>query len=95
MSGGDPVRAELFVKGRVQGVFFRASACEQGERLGLTGEVRNLPDGRVHAVVEGPREVVEEFIAWCRKGPPSAQVDDVETRFDRARGDFRGFHVAR
>jgi len=89
------IRAELFVKGRVQGVFYRASAREEGERLGLVGEVRNLPDGRVHAVVEGPREVVEEFIAWCRKGPPSAQVDDVETRIEAARGGLRCFRVAR
>ena len=95
MTGAGTVRAEVFVKGRVQGVFYRASACEEGERLGLSGEVRNLPDGRVHAVVEGPRDAVEKFVAWCRKGPPSAQVDDVQTRFEPARGDLRGFHVSR
>ncbi|HEY2029356.1 MAG TPA: acylphosphatase [Myxococcales bacterium] len=89
------IRAELFVKGLVQGVFYRASAREEGERLGLSGEVRNLRDGRVHAVVEGPREVVEDFIAWCRKGPPSARVEDVQVEWTPATGNHRGFRVGR
>lgn len=88
-------RAELVVAGLVQGVFYRASAQREAVRLGLAGEIRNLPDGRVAAVVEGPRERVEEFIAWCRKGPPAARVTAVEVRWSEAQGAFRGFTVGR
>ena len=70
-------RVELVVRGRVQGVFYRASARDVAERLGLTGEVRNLPDGRVEAIAEGERERLEEFIDWCRRGPPMAEVEEV------------------
>ena len=86
-------RADLLISGRVQGVFYRASAQQEAQRLGLTGEVRNLPDGNVEAVVEGPRERVEEFIAWCRRGPRSARVEDVRVRWSKARGEFRTFMV--
>ena len=95
--GGDrePVRAHLTVTGRVQGVFYRASAQSEGLRLGLTGEVLNLPDGGVEAVVEGERHAVEDFIAWCRRGPPAAHVEDVEVRYAPIRGNFRTFTVGR
>jgi len=53
-------RADLLISGRVQGVFYRASAQQEAMRLGLVGEVRNLPDGQVEAIVEGPKECVEE-----------------------------------
>jgi len=88
------MRADLLISGRVQGVFYRASAREEAIRLGLAGEIRNLPDGRVEAVVEGARERIEEFVAWCRRGPPSAEVDDVEVRWSAASGQFRSFRVA-
>jgi acylphosphatase len=88
------MRADLLISGRVQGVFYRASAREEAIRLGLAGEIRNLPDGRVEAVVEGARERIEEFIAWCRRGPPSAEVDDVGVRWCAASGQFRSFRVA-
>jgi acylphosphatase len=88
-------RADLYITGRVQGVFYRASAQQEAMRLGLTGEIRNLPDGNVEAVVEGPRERVEEFIAWCKEGPPTAEVENVRVRWSAARGDFRTFMVAR
>ncbi|MFL5311553.1 MAG: acylphosphatase, partial [Myxococcales bacterium] len=71
------VRAEIVVRGRVQGVFFRASAQQEGLQRGLTGEVSNLPDGSVEAIVEGEKQAVEDFVAWCRRGPPSAEVEDV------------------
>ena len=91
----EPVRAELLISGRVQGVFYRASAQQEAQRLGLVGEIANLPDGRVEAIVEGPRESVEEFIAWCRRGPPSAKVENVTVRWSTARGEFRTFMVTR
>ncbi|RTZ60280.1 MAG: acylphosphatase [Gammaproteobacteria bacterium] len=62
------------VSGRVQGVFYRASAQAEGERLGLDGWVRNLPDGRVEAVACGDAEMLERFESWLRKGPAFARV---------------------
>lgn len=87
-------RAHLQISGLVQGVCYRASCREQATRLGLTGEVRNLPDGDVAAVVEGPRAQVEELIAWCRKGPPGAQVAGVQVRWSSPSGEFPTFRVA-
>ncbi|TMA27228.1 MAG: acylphosphatase [Deltaproteobacteria bacterium] len=86
-------RADLLISGRVQGVFYRASAQQEALRLGLTGEIRNVPGGDVEAVVEGPKERIEEFIGWCRRGPPAAQVEDVRVRWGTARGEFRTFRV--
>lgn len=72
------MRQRLLISGRVQGVGYRASAAGQGRGLGLRGWVRNLRDGRVEALVEGPEADVEAFVAWCRRGPPAARVDDVD-----------------
>jgi len=91
----DRVRAEIVVKGRVLGVFFRASAQQQGLQLGLTGEVRNLPDGSVEAIVEGEKRAVDDFVDWCRRGPPSAEVEDVQVKLRPPRDEFRTFTVGR
>ena len=91
----DRVRAEIVVRGRVQGVFFRASAQQEGLQLGLAGEVRNLPDGSVEAIVEGERRAVDDFVVWCRRGPPSARVEDVQVKLRADQGEFRTFTVAR
>ena len=88
-------RAELIIAGLVQGVFYRASARTEALRLGLLGEVRNLPGGEVVAIVEGPRAQVEEFIAWCRRGPEAARVDEVQVRWTQARGEFQNFRITR
>jgi acylphosphatase len=89
------IRVELVIEGRVQGVFYRASARDEAERLGLTGEVRNLPDGRVEAIAEGERERLEEFIAWCRRGPALAEVEEVRIRWTEVSGEFISFRVSR
>ena len=68
----DLVRVRVFVEGRVQGVWFRESARHEADRLGVSGWVRNLPDGRVEAVYEGPRDAVEEMLAWTRPRTASA-----------------------
>jgi acylphosphatase len=68
---------DLHVTGRVQGVSFRWYAAREAIRLGLAGWVRNEPDGSVRAHAEGPRDAVDEFVAWCRHGPPAARVEDV------------------
>jgi acylphosphatase len=88
-------RADLLISGQVQGVFYRASAQQEAMRLGLFGEIGNLPDGSVEAVVEGPRERIEEFIEWCKRGPPRADVENVRVRWSAPSGEFRTFMVAR
>ena len=88
-------RAELLISGRVQGVFYRGSAQEEAMHLGLAGTVQNLPDGGVEAVVEGPKEQVDEFIAWCRRGPPAARVEEVRVKWGAPTGEFRTFRVLR
>jgi acylphosphatase len=93
MESGDRERAHVYVSGGVQGVFFRDSARERAEQLGLAGWVRNLPDGRVEAVFEGPREKVREMVRWCEEGPPHATVKDVDAEFEAPAGDLRGFEV--
>lgn len=78
-----PVARHLTAYGRVQGVFFRASLRDEADRLGVTGWVRNLPDGAVEAWLEGPADAVDGVEAWVRDGgPPAAAVDrlDVDER---------------
>ena len=69
---------EVRVTGRVQGVSFRWYAAREARRLGLSGWVRNDPDGSVAVHLEGPDDAVEEMLAWCRHGPPAARVEGVE-----------------
>jgi acylphosphatase len=88
-------RVHLVITGRVQGVWYRASARNEGERLGVAGWVRNREDGAVEAVVEGTQEQLDAFIAWCRRGPPAARVDDVATEWSEPRGEAPGFTVRR
>ena len=86
-------RAHLIVKGRVQGVFFRASARRKAEELRLTGWVRNNPDGTVEAVVEGNTDMVENFVNWCREGPPDARVAAVDVTRSGATDEFTHFII--
>ena len=87
-------RARILVAGMVQGVAFRQSAVWEAEQLGLSGWVRNLPDGRVEALAEGPRPKVEALVAWCQRGPPAARVTGVEVTWGPALGDVQGFRIA-
>ncbi len=80
------------VTGRVQGVAFRWEAQKQAERLGLTGWVRNEPDGSVAGFAEGDQDAVEAWVAWCRKGPPSAHVRNVAVTPARPTG-ARSFEI--
>ena len=86
------VARHLSIRGRVQGVFFRAWSREQAEELGVSGWIRNRPDGHVEAHVEGDRAAVEQIIERLRKGPPAAEVDDLRT-WDADVFDFTGFEV--
>lgn len=86
-------RLHLIIHGRVQGVFFRHHSRQEAARLGLAGWVRNRPDGTVEAVAEGERSALEQFLAWCRQGPPMASVDRVDADWAGADGEARPFRV--
>ena len=92
-SRGEYARAHIFVRGFVQGVGFRWSMQREARRLGVKGWVRNLPDGRVEAVIEGPKDKVEQLIAWARRGPRSAWVEGVDVYWEEYRGEFDDFHI--
>jgi acylphosphatase len=83
----DVVRAHVWVTGRVQGVWFREGCRVEAERAGISGWVRNLADGRVEAVFEGEAAAVERLVGWCRTGPPSARVRDLEVRREMTVGE--------
>jgi acylphosphatase len=85
-------RRHLFVSGRVQGVWYRGSCADVARGLGVAGWARNLPDGRVEVVAEGPDEAVQRLVEWCRQGPPAARVAGVEERSERPEG-LAGFVV--
>ncbi len=72
-----PKAVHVFIEGRVQGVWYRGWTAQQAERLGLSGWVRNLRDGRVEAVFSGNEADVETMLKLCRKGPPLARVDNI------------------
>jgi len=86
-------RAHLIVTGIVQGVFFRVETKRAADRIGVTGWVRNRPEGTVEAVFEGDREKVEAAINWCRKGPPSGRVDELKITWEPFQGEFSGFDI--
>ena len=86
-------RAHVYVSGQVQGVFFRAETANLAHRLDLAGWVRNLPDGRVEALFEGGKEHVEEAVAFCRRGPPGAYVQDLAVEWEEWKGEYRDFRV--
>lgn len=85
-------RAHLLIDGRVQGVFYRAFTLENASKLGLNGWVRNVPDGRVEAVFEGPKDLIEAAITSCRKGPAGAHVTAVDVTWEPAAGE-NGFQI--
>jgi acylphosphatase len=86
-------RAHVYISGRVQGVFYRAKTQEVAMYYGLTGWVKNCFDGRVEAVFEGARLNVESVIKWCNQGPPAAQVDEVDVKWENASGEFNTFSI--
>jgi acylphosphatase len=88
----DVVARRVVVSGRVQGVFFRDSCREEAHAAGLSGWVRNTPEGEVEAWFEGDPGSVDRLVTWCREGPSSASVDDVEV-FDEDPAGGTGFRV--
>ena len=87
------VRVHLFIKGRVQGVFFRATLRDLALRLGINGWVRNLWGSGVEAALEGEEKQVKEMIDWSHQGPPGARVDEVEVDWEKHQGEFKSFSI--
>lgn len=88
-------RAHVFFDGSVQGVFFRANCQKTAVELDLKGWVKNLDDGRVEAVIDGPEEIVKELITWCRRSQPVARVADVEIEWIKPNFEFDDFRILR
>ena len=87
------IRVHLFVTGDVQGVFYRAETASRAQQLNITGWVRNLPDGRVEAILEGEETNVQKIIDFCRKGPPNACVVDIDATRHEWKGEFESFTI--
>jgi acylphosphatase len=85
------IARHVFVSGLVQGVSFRWSTVQEARRLGVSGWVRNLADGRVEAHVQGPEDAVEALLGWMRRGPRGARVESVEASEVEADAQVRGF----
>ena len=81
----------FWISGRVQGVWYRQTTAEKATELGLTGWVRNMADGRVEAVAQGPASVLDTFEAWLHQGPRLARVDSVESRAETPTQEFHAF----
>ena len=92
-SGQEAVRLDARVSGMVQAVGFRYWTVGQAEELGLSGEVRNLDDGSVSVVAEGPEPKVRQLLEWLNSGRTPGRVDDVEASMSEASGTFRGFRA--
>lgn len=86
-------RARIVISGRVQGVFFRASAYDQALYYGIKGWVRNRPDGKVEILAEGEAKNLDAFIQWCYQGPPAARVTDVQVFWEPYQGEFDRFNI--
>lgn len=83
----------LVIRGRVQGVYFRASAQREARRLGLCGWVRNRADGCVEIVAEGEEIQIRELYGWAQKGPGAARVERVDVRWRSYTGEFPDFRI--
>ena len=84
----------LTIKGKVQGVFYRATAKDVADLIGVKGWVKNLPNDNVEIAATATEEILQKFINWCKQGPPKARVDDViveELEFQ----EFNGFRIIR
>jgi acylphosphatase len=85
---------EIDIQGKVQGVFFRASAMQVARQLGLKGYAMNCEDGTVHISVEGPEDQLNEFLQWCHHGPTSAVVTAVDHKISEPIG-YKEFLIKR
>lgn len=86
-------QVQLIVRGRVQGVFFRASSQREARRLGLGGWVKNRADSCVELLAEGEEDQLKELIAWTNKGPSASRVERVDVRWRSFSGEFSDFRI--
>lgn len=86
-------KAILHVHGKVQGVYYRASAQQKARQLGVTGYVKNLENGVVYIEVEGTDDAVSQFIEWCQLGPSSARVQDVDVSVGPGTAAYNTFQI--
>ena len=93
MHSMEQARAHVWITGRVQGVGFRANTRDQARACGVNGWVRNLADGRVEALFEGPKPAVEQVVAWCSNGSSPARVSHVELLWEAPTGNERSFQI--
>ncbi len=100
MAGRRPVHTprmneqlHVLISGMVQGVGFRHATYRQALKLDLHGWVRNLPDGRVEAVLQGDRRIVEQMLDWCRKGPALSRVDSVDATWESVHTPYTDFEI--
>jgi acylphosphatase len=86
-------RVHIFVKGLVQGVFFRANTQKMAKDFGLNGWVKNTPEGGVEAVFEGEKEKIEELLQWAKRGPQGARVDGIDIKWEEYQEEFKNFEI--
>ncbi len=83
----------VYITGRVQGVCFRYYTQSEAISLGLKGWVRNLYDGRVEAEFEGAKDLLEQMLDWCRKGPTMSKVSQVQTEWNSGPAKYDSFRI--
>ncbi len=88
-------RMRVFVSGGVQGVFFRAHTKQWALQLGLTGWAKNLEDGRVHIIAEGPETKLKQLLEKLREGPPGSRIDNIDVDWREAKEKFNTFFIKR
>ncbi len=94
MTERSDIRRRLVIRGQVQGVFFRAAVRERAQAAGVSGSARNLPDGAVEIVLEGPVEAVEQVQRFCETGPQSARVEAVDSTDECPQYLAGGFQIS-
>ena len=86
-------QAHFKITGKVQGVWFRATAQKEAERLGLKGIIQNIPDGSVEATLQGESEALKQFKEWCHEGSPSSEPEHVEMTEEEISEEFKAVRV--
>ena len=86
-------RLHLIIKGRVQGVFYRHNTKKKALALNLKGYVKNIPDGNVEVMAEGPESNLKILLEWCWHGSPFSKVDDIEVKWSDSKGNYTDFSV--
>ena len=92
-SNENSLEVHLFVRGQVQGVCFRMETQQKAFQLGLSGWVRNLPNGDVEILAQGTKEKVDELIEWCHQGPPLAKVNEVQVNKAPINKNLKTFEI--